>query len=186
MSHDQAYLHAKSTPADLAAHNFDRPTSWPVGQVSTRLLSRTAISIALTAVVALTGCRSTSSPETTAPVAQNVTRGGEIVASVRSEPASFNRHTGRDTTTNLVALLTQARLVRVNQVTQAVEPALAESWTTSGDGRTVTMKLRRGVLFSDGRPFTSSDVVFSFDAAYDPRSNSVLADSIQALGKNLQ
>src|SRR5438552_12402277 len=145
MSDEHVYLHAKSIPADPVAHNFDRPTSWPVSQLFTRLLSRPAISIALTAVVAINGCRSTPSPETTAPVAQNVTRGGEIVASVRSEPASFNRHTGRDTTTNLVALLTQERLVRVNQVTQAVEPALAESWTTSGDGRTVTMALRRGV-----------------------------------------
>src|SRR5881396_599546 len=146
MSHEHACLHAKSTPADLFARNFDRPTSWPISQLSTRLHSRHAISIALTAVVAINGCRSTPTPETTARVAQNVTRGGEIVASVRSEPASFNRHIGRDTTTNLVALLTQARLVRVNQVTQAVEPALAESWTTSADGRTVTMKLRRGVL----------------------------------------
>src|SRR5438552_6684134 len=186
MSHDQAYLHAKSTPADPAAHNFDRPTSWPVGQVSTRLRERMGSSIAMTEAVAVTGFGSNPSRETTAPVAQNVTRGGEIVASVRSEPASFNRHTGRDTTTNLVALLTQARLVRVNQVTQAVEPALAESWTTSGDRRTVTMALRRGVEFSDGHPFTSSDVLFSFEVTYDPKSNSVLADSIQALGKNLQ
>src|SRR5438132_3433260 len=186
MSHEQACLHAKSTPADPFARNFDRLIFWPVSQVFTRLHGRVAISIALIAVVAVNGCRSTSTPETTAPVAQNVTRGGEIVASVRSEPASFNRHTGRDTTTNLVALLTQARLVRVNQVTQAVEPALAESWTTSGDGRTVTMALRRGVQFSDGHPFTSSDVLFSFEVTYDPKSNSVLADSIQALGKNLQ
>jgi len=186
MSHEHACLHAKSTPADPVAHNFDRPTSWPLRQLSTRLHSPTAFSIALTAVVAIAGCRSTSTPETTARVAQNVTRGGDITASVRSEPASFNRHNGRDTTTNLVALLTQARLVRVNQVTQAVEPALAESWTTSGDGRTVTMALRQGVRFSDGRPFTSSDVVFSFDVTYDPKNHSVLADTVQALGKNLQ
>ena len=104
---------------------------------------------------------------------------------MRSEPASFNRHAGRDTSTNLVFLLTHGRLVRVNQATQAVEPALAESWTTSDDGRRVTMALRKGVQFSDGHPFTSSDVLFSFEAAYDPKSHSQLADTVQAGGRNL-
>jgi len=105
---------------------------------------------------------------------------------VRSEPQSFNRHAARDSTTNLVSLLTQARLIRVNQVTQAVEPMLAESWTTSDDGRKTTLALRRGVAFSDGHPFTAADVLFSFDAAYDPKSGSLLSDSVMAGGKKLQ
>jgi len=85
-----------------------------------------------------------------------------------------------------VSLLTHARLIRVNQATQQIEPQLAESWTTSDDGRRVTMTLRRNVQFSDGHPFTSSDVLFSFQAAYDPRNGSILADSLQAVGRNLE
>ena len=69
-------------------------------------------------------------------------RGGELLVSVRSEPRSFNRHAGRDTTTILVSNLTQGRLVRVNQATQAVEPWLAESWTAADGGRRVTLALR--------------------------------------------
>ncbi|HKB10336.1 MAG TPA: ABC transporter substrate-binding protein, partial [Vicinamibacterales bacterium] len=104
---------------------------------------------------------------------------------VRSEPISFNRHASRDSTTHLVAMLTQARLVRLNQATQAVEPMLAESWTTSPDGRRVDVKLREGVTFSDGVPFTSRDVVFAFDSAYDPKGGSVLGDTITAGGRQL-
>ena len=81
--------------------------------------------------------------------------------------------------------LTQATLVRVNQSSQAVEPGLAEGWTTADEGRRVTMALRRDVVFSDGQPFTADDVVFSFQAAYDERSGSRLADSVKAGGKKL-
>ncbi len=40
---------------------------------------------------------------------------------------------------------------------------LAKNWTTSDDGLTISFKLRDNVTFSDGEPFDSSDVVFSFD-----------------------
>ena len=46
--------------------------------------------------------------------------------------------------------------------------SLAVSWTVEDGGRTCTYTLREGVQFSDGRPFTSADVLFSFDAARDP------------------
>src|SRR5215468_10640848 len=42
-------------------------------------------------------------------------------------------------------------------------PALAESWTVAADGKTYTFKLRRGVTWHDGKPFTSADVKFSLE-----------------------
>ncbi len=42
-------------------------------------------------------------------------------------------------------------------------PALAESWTVAPDGKTYTFKLRRGVTWHDGKPFTSADVKFSLE-----------------------
>ena len=41
-------------------------------------------------------------------------------------------------------------------------PSLAESWTTSADQRTWEFKLRQGVKFHNGDPFTADDVKFSF------------------------
>ena len=43
-------------------------------------------------------------------------------------------------------------------------PALAESWTQVNP-TTWRFKLRAGVKFHDGTPFTADDVVFSFDRA---------------------
>src|SRR5213592_2930730 len=41
-------------------------------------------------------------------------------------------------------------------------PSLAESWTVSADQRAYEFKLREGVKFHNGDPFTAEDVKFSF------------------------
>ena len=45
----------------------------------------------------------------------------------------------------------------------APAPDLAASWTTSGDGLSWTFKLRDGVKWSDGLPFSADDVAFTFN-----------------------
>lgn len=46
-----------------------------------------------------------------------------------------------------------------------VEPELAESWTVSDDGLTLTFKIKSGATFWDGRKVSASDVKWSFDRA---------------------
>ena len=58
-------------------------------------------------------------------VAKPAERGGQLVATVRSEPRSFNRIAVRSQSAELLSLLTQARLQRVNRATFALEPWLA-------------------------------------------------------------
>ncbi len=113
-------------------------------------------------------------------------RGGDLRVSNRSEPPTFNTLLRRDSTTELVSMLTQARLVRVNRATQALEPWLAESWRPSPDGLSYTLTLRHDVRFSDGEPFTSADVVFTFEALYDPKAGCQRADSVRLDNKDLK
>lgn len=47
---------------------------------------------------------------------------------------------------------------------------LAESWTVSPDGLTITFKLRRGVKWHDGAPFTAQDVLFTYQTMVDPKT----------------
>jgi peptide/nickel transport system substrate-binding protein len=111
--------------------------------------------------------------------------GGQLVVSVRTEPQSFNRLARRDSSSDLISSLINARLIRINRVTQEVEPWLADSWLRSDDGLRYTIRLRPGVAFSDGHPFTAGDVVFTFKALYDKRAATVLADALAPAGQPL-
>src|SRR6516164_10008557 len=51
-----------------------------------------------------------------------------------------------------------------------LKPALATEWSNI-DPTTWRFKLRQGVKFHDGTPFTADDVIFSFDRATHPGSN---------------
>ena len=52
---------------------------------------------------------------------------------------------------------------------------LAQSWTVSKDSKTVTLHLRKNVLWHDGQPFTADDVIFTFDTIKD--------DAVESQGK---
>jgi peptide/nickel transport system substrate-binding protein len=47
---------------------------------------------------------------------------------------------------------------------------LAESWQVSPDGLTITFKLRRGVKWHDGAPFSARDVLFTYQTMIDPKT----------------
>jgi peptide/nickel transport system substrate-binding protein len=148
-----------------------------VGQLLTGQARSFGFFAAACLVAASLACRAT-------PPGANATassRGGELTASIRTEPRNFGRLGARESTTDLVALLLHASLIRINRVTDDVEPWLAESWTRSDDGRQYTIKLRPGVTFSDGHPMTSDDVVFSLDAVYAAG----VPESIEVDGKRL-
>ena len=154
----------------------------------TRHLRQIALAFALALTIAACGRGDSQAPRpsTTTRDGGPIRRGGSLTVAVRTEPATFNRLRKRDSSTDLVSLLTQARLVRINHTSDDVEPWLAESWTRSDDGRRYTLKLRPNVTFSDGQPFTSADVVFTFAALYDPRTASELTDALRLNGKNLE
>ena len=46
---------------------------------------------------------------------------------------------------------------------------LAERWDVSPDGRTITFRLRKGVLWHDGAPFTAYDCLFTYQRLMDPK-----------------
>ncbi|MBK9361797.1 MAG: peptide ABC transporter substrate-binding protein [Rubrivivax sp.] len=56
----------------------------------------------------------------------------------------------------------------------AAEIPTAQNGGLSADGRSVTWKLKRGVTWHDGQPFTADDVVFNWEFCKDPATSSSL------------
>jgi peptide/nickel transport system substrate-binding protein len=144
------------------------------------------VTLAVLAVigVVMRGCPSPDSVAKTR--ASSPRRGGQLVASARGVPRTFNRLMAGDQPSDMFSMLTQSALVRVNRSTYELEPWLAEKWESSSDGLTHTLHLRRGVTWSDGTPFTSADVLFTLQAMYDPAVKSVLASSVMPGDKPIQ
>ena len=112
-------------------------------------------------------------------------RGGRLVLSLRSEPKTLNPVTSLDTASRDLLRCLNADLIHINRETQLTEPALAKTWKASGDGKSYTLHLRRGVRFSDGQPLTVDDVLFTFQVYLDEKINSPQRDLLVVGGKPL-
>jgi peptide/nickel transport system substrate-binding protein len=109
-------------------------------------------------------------------------RGGQLVVAQRSQPKTLNPIIAIDSASRDVIRRMHADLVHIDRTTQQTVPALAKYWTHSPDGREFTLRLRRGIRFSDGHPFDVDDVLFSFAVYLDPNVHSPQRDLLLADG----
>ena len=95
--------------------------------------------------------------------------GGELVFAVGETPPSYDGH--RETTFGMLHPVAPhySTLLRFDpQNYPKIVGDVAESWTTSRDGLTVTFKIRRGIKFHDGSPLTAHDVKATYDKIIFP------------------
>jgi peptide/nickel transport system substrate-binding protein len=92
-----------------------------------------------------------------------------VIIGVRGDVDSLNIYTASTILSQEVADLLFLRLASERddfaQGPPTFEPALARRWTVSSDGMTIDFELDAAARWSDGRPVTSRDVVFSHEAA---------------------
>jgi peptide/nickel transport system substrate-binding protein len=105
---------------------------------------------------------------------------GELRFCLRSEPKTFDPLKVEDDSSAAIRYLTGGVLVRLNRQTQALEPELAQSWKISKDGKQITFKLRSGVSFSDGTPFSADDVAYTVQQLMDPALHSPTGDTFRS------
>ena len=112
--------------------------------------------------------------------------GGELRFCLHTEPKTFDPLKVADDASVSIRYLTGGVLVRLNRETQAVEPELAQSWKLSKDGKQITLKLRSGVSFSDGTPFSAEDVAFTVQQLMDPALHSPTGDAFRTGPGNVE
>ncbi len=105
---------------------------------------------------------------------------GELRFCLRSDPKTFDPLKVEDDSSVAIRYLTGGTLVRLNRQTQVLEPELAESWKVSKDGKQIAFKLRRGISFSDGSPFSAEDVAFTIQQLMDPNLHSPTGDAFRS------
>lgn len=143
-----------------------------------RLLLITLLNIAL--VSSLVSCGSdsnntnssedTAQKQSSAKASSDPVDGDWLIYHLSAEPATLNPITATDAyegTVNNGKIY--ETLIRRNNETLELEPLLAESWNISDDKLKYTFKIREGIKWHDGTPFTSEDIVFSYKTIMDPK-----------------
>ncbi len=106
--------------------------------------------------------------------------GGQLRFCLRSDPKTFDPVLVDDDPSERVRYITGGFLLRLNRFTQQLEPELATSWKVSKDGRTISFRLREGLRFSDGTPFSADDVAFTMQRLMDLSLHSPTGDAFRS------
>src|SRR2546430_5373501 len=117
-------------------------------------------------------------------------RGGILKAYTLDSPASMSIHeevtifSQRPMMGVFNNLVTFDPKVRQNSLASVV-PDLAESWTWDEDGKQLTFKLRQGVKWHDGKPFTAKDVQCTWDLLLGKATEKLRVNPRKAWYRNL-
>ena len=106
------------------------------------------------------------------------TTGDRLVYGALTEPHSLHPLIGTDSASTEVQSLIYNALVCVNGDKEIVGD-LSEAWTVSQGDKVYTFRLKDGITWHDGQPFTADDVVFTFDMARDKRNGYIDARELR-------
>jgi peptide/nickel transport system substrate-binding protein len=106
---------------------------------------------------------------TPTPTQEAVRRGGILHFNLPGDPANLDLHQATTSTDLWCIGPCFDTLLQFDPNDQTkILPCLAERWDISSDGLTYTFFLRQGVQFHDGSPFTSKDVLVTFQRIISP------------------
>lgn len=109
--------------------------------------------------------------------------GGTFVSSTIGEgPKTFNPFNTKDNISAQMSEIMYDGLVTTNPVTGETIPKLAKSFNVNG--KEYVVNLRQGLKWSDGKPITADDVVFTWqNIIFDGFGNTSTRDSVMIDGK---
>jgi peptide/nickel transport system substrate-binding protein len=136
-----------------------------VGGREDTIMTRTRMAVAAFAALALTVTAVRGLD------AQPPKRGGVLTLARQGEATNLDPHKVPAFTSHRVFELVYSTLTRLGP-DLLVQPDLAESWTSSPDGKQITFKLR-AAKFHNGDPVTGADVKFTLERIVNPDTKAV-------------
>jgi peptide/nickel transport system substrate-binding protein len=130
---------------------------------------RAELAAALAATLILAGCRSDAVPVPAAvpDAAAGPVDGDAYVDGSLGDATYLNPLLSTDSASSDICNLVYNGLVKYDKDLRLVGD-LAEGWEVRRGGLEIVFRLRRGVRWHDGAPFTADDVKFTFDRLTDP------------------
>jgi peptide/nickel transport system substrate-binding protein len=130
---------------------------------------RLAVTVAaVVSLTALAGCSSAVQEARGGGSDGQASDGGTLKIGVATDLQTATPFSNASDATNVLIGLVYDSLVDLPHESLTPKPALATSWKTAPDGKSVTLQLRQGVTFHTGRELTSKDVEFSIKQWADP------------------
>lgn len=114
-------------------------------------------------------------------------RGGRLVIATAGDPKTFNPITENESSSSDIIRFLYASLMGFDWVTQKATPGLAASYKVEPDQKTWTFTLRKNLKWSDGKPLTADDVVFTWnDIIFNTNVVNVTRDLFIMNGKSFE
>jgi len=151
------------------------PTKGTIPTVAVNQSTAPAASgVASTAGTAPAASAATSGSPTTAAASsgKKPKRGGTFITMGHQDVPYLSPDDAGPTVWYVLTYNVHEALLKVDENFKLV-PVLAESYQVSSDGKTWTFKLRKGVKFHDGMPFTSADVKYYYDWLREPKNAAI-------------
>jgi len=127
-----------------------------------------AVVAALSAMMIMSSCSSGGDNETSGDVGEPV-KGDWAVIHELSDPEGLNPMVTNDASSSALFNRVYEKLLEQDFESTDLYPVIAEARpTVSEDHLTYTFTLRKNVKFSDGKPLTAKDVVFSYKVVKNP------------------
>lgn len=145
----------------------------------------TYITFVYLVLITLIGCSSIPTPPTNETGMSNRSdpqKGGTLTIAEAEEPDTLDPHKTSMSSGNTISGYMGGSLFTFDPVTNELKPYLAESYTASEDGKTITFTLRTGIKFHDGTPLTAAAFKATYERALAPETASpVAAQSLQGI-----
>lgn len=111
---------------------------------------------------------SAGAPDFALAQAPKITRGGRVTFMRESDASSLDPLLGNATTIQRKVYNVFVESLLVQTKAGEFEPWLAESYQVTDGGKTITFKIRKGVVFHDGTPMDGEAVAFNLKRLIDP------------------